>query len=452
MEQILQNLIGYVISLENGVLIPAIDELSEVVPAGTVHERAKMFDRMEQLRYVSARTVRLIAGLKAPSGSNRERFRQRREHLMRHDDNTALNLDDVYALCSMLMDAKDELQLLLADSKMRAEKLPRNAIAAAATDNGNGSPSRAGVRTPNEAQLQAELERQIDKMRLEVDAVKKERDLLSKELTSLTQQQQASNINNPYQGLQQEYNIEKDRLQRRVQELEAETRKANAAAAFSGQRIEVLQESVEQLQEEKRLLSNDFRAFRRGQQTSMDSKPGDGKTFETEANRLRLELDALMRDHSNAVTKLEAQNATLRLELAEARQLARPNVQEHYAQLQRTNELLRKDLVVLQQRLLSSNPRIHDPKGGFDQKVQAFEITISALNSELAHMEEKISQLERSSAEERGKMVAAMDKERQQYQSEKEEYDSLMQKMVDEMDSIVRENSELKTRLRMLTD
>ena len=465
MEQIVQNLIGYVIALENGVLIPAIDELSEVVPAGTVHERAKMFERMEQLRYVSARTVRLIAGLKAPSGANRERFRQRREHLMRHDDNSALNLDDVYALCSMLLDAKDELQLLLADTKERAAKLARNANNKNLDLGGNRGGSQQLLRgepgSPEAkaaAQQREELQRQLEKARLDVEAVKKERDMLSKELTAATQ---SANVN-PYQGLQQEYNIDKERLQRRIQELETETRKANSASAFSNQRVDVLQETIDQLQEEKRLLANDFRAFRRGQPTgaAADGGGGDNKRggsgmsrgYEGEANRLRLELDALMRDHSSTVTKLEAQNATLRLELAEARQLSRPNVQEHYAQLQRTNELLRKDLVVLQQRLLSSNPRIHDPKASFDQKVQAFEITVSSLNTELEHMEEKIAILEKNATEERNQMVSGMDRERQQYQAEKEEYDTLMQKMVDEMDAIVKENSELKTRLRVLSE
>lgn len=442
-EHILQDLIGYLIAIENAVIVPAIDEVAEAIPAGTVAERAQLFTDLEKLHHVSARTIRLVASMKNPSKANRDRFHMRRDQLLRQSDKP-VSLDDAYALCALLLDAKEELQLLVADSRDRAMSL-----SGAGTRMSQSVAARAPSAQPSAQtqQMVEELRKQVDSVRLELEGSRKEKEMLNKRLNELTVSQAQ-----PYDQLQQQHYREKERLQMQVRSLQESEKAVSEKHQFVAGKLEVLQETIQQLQEEKKLLQNEVKSYRKnegveGQQTS--ALQHQLRQSNDDAQRLRLEIDTLIREHSNTVTRLESQVSHLRLELAETKLINRPANNEHFAQLQRTNDLLRKDLVVLQQKLLSSAGRspVEASNSSFDAKVQAFEMTIKSLNSELAQLERKINAQEAAFAHERASLIGEMDRERLKFQRDKEDYDMLMQKMVDEMDQIVKENRTLKERL-----
>lgn len=482
-ELILQDMIGYIIAIESSVIVPALDDVTEAIPTGTVAERARLFSDLETLRHVSPRTIRLIASMKNPTESRRERFRQRREQLLRQGSAAAssssasarppVSLDDAYALCALLLDAKEELQLLLGESRDRARGIAGGSAATTAllgsAAAGSGSASRFqhnqsnghGAATsmiqqqpqpqqpdPATQQLLDTLKAQSDAVRLELDAARKEKEMLNARLNELS-----ASAALPYEQLQQQHYKEKERLQREVRALQASEKASAEKYQYATGKLEVLSDTVAQLQEEKRLLAADLKGYRRNEAALADGERVatlqlQHKQSADDAHRLRLALEAATRDHSATVARLEAQNSHLRLELTEAKQIGRPANNEHFAQLQRTNDLLRKDLVVLQQRMLSSAGRVTDSSAAFDAKVVAFEATITALNNELASLEAKIHSQEDAFAAERAAMLDDVARERARHQADKEDYDSLMQRMVDEMEKIVAENKALKERIQ----
>ena len=384
-----------------------------------------------------------------------------------------MSLDDAYALCALLLDAKEELQLLLGESRDRARGIAGGSAATTAllgsAAAGSGSASRFqhnqsnghGAATsmiqqqpqpqqpdPATQQLLDTLKAQSDAVRLELDAARKEKEMLNARLNELS-----ASAALPYEQLQQQHYKEKERLQREVRALQASEKASAEKYQYATGKLEVLSDTVAQLQEEKRLLAADLKGYRRNEAALADGERVatlqlQHKQSADDAHRLRLALEAATRDHSATVARLEAQNSHLRLELTEAKQIGRPANNEHFAQLQRTNDLLRKDLVVLQQRMLSSAGRVTDSSAAFDAKVVAFEATITALNNELASLEAKIHSQEDAFAAERAAMLDDVARERARHQADKEDYDSLMQRMVDEMEKIVAENKALKERIQ----
>lgn len=84
----------------------------------------------------------------------------------------------------------------------------------------------------------------------------------------------------------------------------------------------------------------------------------------------------------------------------------------------------------------------------YQTKIRAFEMTISALNSELALLEDKIISIERRSDDDRHAAAAESADEKKRHREEMEECESVVQRMTTELEQLIGENGDLRRKLR----
>ncbi|PWV22194.1 hypothetical protein C3747_1g384 [Trypanosoma cruzi] len=139
------------------------------------------------------------------------------------------------------------------------------------------------------------------------------------------------------------------------------------------------------------------------------------------------------------------------------------NVKELY-HLRKTME--RQERTIEQLRLSSGSPARPKPDslaaknsigggGGIDEEelipqIKANEMTIGALNKELAILEENYRVLERRSEKEREELQAELASVRSRHQAEQEEYNTVLGRVTMELEQLVAENAQLKKRLKQM--
>jgi chromosome segregation ATPase len=424
LEYLLQNLLMYITQVETAIILPSLGELMDVLPADVNGQRVNALACMTKLQNVEPATAKQILQMKAPNPTLRHNFQRMRDDIMRMQTSET-TLEEALLLCKTLVKSKEVLMTLLEDTT--------NNVKALLPQQTGGS-----IRPTLRASQDAEAREEIEALRSKIAAVTAERDtLVSKAQSSTT-----------YESLQAQYYSEQNRLQGKNRELEERCQRLQTDYDFAQNELEESKRSLQQALHEKAVLSDELNQFRSGRKTPVGgATPASGASSAAanENHKMRLEMDSLVREHSTVVTRLEGQNAQLRMEVAELRgQVKAGTSVDQHQQLQKTNEMLRREVSLLQQRLLSSSSNSAS-ESHLDGKIQAFEITISSLNTELAHVEAKISNVERSFAEERRKLVASFDAERQRYQQERDECDSLVLKMTNELELLVRENTALKS-------
>jgi predicted nucleic acid-binding Zn-ribbon protein len=84
------------------------------------------------------------------------------------------------------------------------------------------------------------------------------------------------------------------------------------------------------------------------------------------------------------------------------------------------------------------------PKG----KLRAFEMTVAALNAELAQLEDKIVGMEARHTEERAALERRCAAERERFEAEQVECDNVLATISTELEQSMKENVELRTRLQ----
>ncbi len=84
----------------------------------------------------------------------------------------------------------------------------------------------------------------------------------------------------------------------------------------------------------------------------------------------------------------------------------------------------------------------------YHTKIRAFEMTISALNSELALLEEKIIAIERRSEDEKRDAASLLAQVTKKNREELEECEVVVQRLTAELEGLIHENGELKQKLR----
>ena len=417
LEYILQNLLMYITQVETAIVLPALGDLMDVLPADVNGIRVNALASMTRLQTVEPSTAKQILQMKAPNPTLRHNFQRMRDDIMR-SQTSETTLEEALLLCKTLVKSKEVLMTLLEDTTNNIrEMLPT---------------SQKKVRTVQETEHKSEVEA----LNAKVEALTKERDLLIAKTQSAT----------TYESLQAQYHSERESLQKKLRVSDERCQLLQSDFEYTKNQLESAQRSLEQSLHEKATLSEELVLFRSGRKTPVGGNAAlMNTTSANETHKVRLEMDSLVREHSSVVTRLEGQNAQLRMEVAELRGLVRAGTSaDQLQQLQKTNETLRREVSLLQQRLLSSSSSAHE--GHLDNKIQAFEITISSLNAELAHVEAKIANVEKSYADERRKLVQSFDEERRRYQDEREECDALVLKMTNELELLVRENAALKSR------
>jgi DNA repair exonuclease SbcCD ATPase subunit len=87
--------------------------------------------------------------------------------------------------------------------------------------------------------------------------------------------------------------------------------------------------------------------------------------------------------------------------------------------------------------------------GGLSKaKLRAFEMTISALNAELAQVEEKILEADAKHSDERARLERQLSAERERFEGEQVECDNVLAQVSSELEQCMKENAELRARLQ----
>ena len=183
------------------------------------------------------------------------------------------------------------------------------------------------------------------------------------------------------------------------------------------------------------------------------------KVLETEVNRLRASLDedatksaAMQREHERTVKDLRRKLVVAQQQLQQMRLGAALNESQSFglddASPRQTLPNAIGDLIKGDQ----SDMRYGQPSPGRDSnaraKLRAFELTVSALNAELAQVEDKIIDAERRAAEDRAALERSMAEERLRFKSEQDECDSVLATVSAELEQCMQENTELRARLQ----
>ena len=247
--------------------------------------------------------------------------------------------------------------------------------------------------------------------------------------------------------------------QQRILALEDAIAKHQADRAAVKHQLDTLQAALDEALQQKVLLQDDLSRLRREAlaASSRGGGGGDGGSVTggaaaaagPSAHDMRLEMERLTRDHSATVTRLNAELAQLRVEhqLVQRTRAQEDAQRAQLEQLQRNNEVLRRDVMRLQQQVASSSGDGHVDALTLETKVQSFERTILQLNEELSVVDDRIARVERQNAEEKQRLIQGFDAERLAAQREREECDALVLKMTNELEFLIRENTALKRRL-----
>jgi hypothetical protein len=442
LEESLTNLLVYVSNVERKILLPAVGDLdlylasSKFLSDPKMHRTVALAKASEGLALVpEARRQKLLDLLTKPlSETSHADIAVAREGALSGDGgHGSLPLEEAVVLIGQLMRNQEELQLLVTDTRQRYRQFNRetNAPGASTLSSAAGSTNDTGSASTSE----------LAELRATLDTLKRERELLLRK----------ANETVTYEELQRSYHAEREQLQKRIASLETRLKQDDGSRVEVANRFETLQRALDQSYQEKLLLQQEIEKLRL--EIAKQSPAQVSLSNDKELHSMRMEMDRIVRLHSANVTELESTIASLRIDLANAQATASIQTRQQLQHLHDENEKLRKSLTELQMRTASS-PSAHGRQGlgigesSLDGKIKAFEITINGLNSELSAMEKKIVSSEARFLEERARLEMMHERERQQYQDEREECDQLVLKMTNELESLVRENTALKMKLR----
>jgi chromosome segregation ATPase len=432
------NLTTYASKLEHEVVLPALGDINtaladhkrtgvqRVNTVASLGRAQNATGRSSDRRQVSTRMRNIFDLMRAPTMTAAEAM-ERRDTVLRDSQRQAVvDMEDALVLSAGLLSSKQHLSAMIADTTRRLAVLnPDSAAAASST-----------VDAINSAE---KLKNDNAELTLLLTQAQSERDTL---LTKVQSQE-------PYEALQKQWHSERSALQAKIQLLEGTVAGHSTDRVAVAEQFETVNEALSTAQQEKALLLGEVRLLKgekaSRQSEAMAARAGGGTTTQHE---LRLELESVTRLHSATVTQLQAEIATLRVE-GQRSQRSQAHEAAHSAQLenlQKNNEVLRRDIAVLQQQMLSSGPeRDRDPLA-LETKVRSFELTIQQLNGELAVVDRKIEEVERHFSDEKRQLIVSFDAERQRAQQEREECDALVLKMTNELEFLMRENTALKQR------
>eukprot|EP00759_Apiculatamorpha_spiralis_P057326 PhF_6_TR858/c0_g1_i1/m.1295 len=113
------------------------------------------------------------------------------------------------------------------------------------------------------------------------------------------------------------------------------------------------------------------------------------------------------------------------------------------------NSRLLEELNSLRRSVSSSKPLSSTAQGGsvqteYQTKLAAFEMTVAALNDELGGVETRIGSMERRHESQKKVLQEELENMRRQYDEERRECDAFVQKMMQEMELLWKENEELR--------
>ena len=486
----IENLLGYTSTLESNVLIPSVKSLTNALAETENAQRTSILNDLQSGSSLPPRTSKLIAALKQPPANVAARLEARRDAILRVAK--PLNLEDAYVMIALLLEAKEELSVLLSDTagRLRIHNLTSSpsstpSIARLVSQmNGVSAPSPLRDQLPNHhnhstatrdasnashnmTHVVQELQARILELELELSDAKSE---LSSTKSTLQSVQSDRGVllerigeHAPFQRLQEKYHTERNVLQDKLRAAQLELRSKSEEILMLSETLGITKRALEHAEEDRNRLDEEATRLRVsfpstslavGADHHQNGRHTASATalhfWEDQAHQLQLRLDAAQREHGAEVNRLESQLSEARLELAATRTagLQRNGAHsEQLLQMQQANELLRNELAGLQAKFLSSVSVQHDnyeDNMALDNKILAFESTIDALHAELQLVESRVAQSDERHAIEQRQIVSQFDEERRRYQEEREACDDIVLQMTKEMETIVRENNILR--------
>uniref|UniRef100_A0A7S1L011 Uncharacterized protein n=1 Tax=Neobodo designis TaxID=312471 RepID=A0A7S1L011_NEODS len=245
------------------------------------------------------------------------------------------------------------------------------------------------------------------------------------------------------EALYQQAASERSMLQQRVHRLETQLDQNEVDRAAAAESYEALHRAIE--------------ASSRGEHSPADPQPI--RVLEQEVKHLRRALDDATRALAEQHTEHERTVKDLRRKLAMAQKAAQQRRLElalHGGERdaadtplhgsESTEGALSESIRKLKQRAAPEQGSRADVSGSIT-KLRAFELTITALNAELAQLEDKIVTAEARAADERSSLERKVAEERARFRSEQDECDSVLATVSAELEQCMKENAELRARL-----
>ncbi|KEG07834.1 hypothetical protein DQ04_08701020, partial [Trypanosoma grayi] len=276
LENVVQDLLGYLKVLEGNVLLPAFLDLASVVPQDPVVNREVIDETLQKISEdsLTSRTKKLISAVRELPSKTKNRAA--REAFMRNVAEESVNVEDTIVLSGLLLEKKDELTALLDDLRDRVRAMLQ----------GNHSELVAGVRSRS-VSAGGNISPDYDELREQLRRVTNERDDLQR-LAS-----KSENSASIIRVLQEDRKEMEEQLSKAHQQLLKEELKSRRLR----EQVETLEQSVEQQKHEKELLQGEIKELKR-EQVNWSRSCAEERRVDEEVQQLRAELDKLVSEHS----------------------------------------------------------------------------------------------------------------------------------------------------------
>lgn len=418
----LEEMIGYTLLLEQRVIAPALGSLTVILR--DFHEASQRRAAGVSLSTVPSinsenqpRLAKLLASMKTPFPETVREAERTRLQL-----SSPVSVDNAIVLLQALTEETESLRSLLRSTARPLKASTSSPERRQPTSDSVTSPPLASLRQTiggapekNHAEmiaLQNELILVQQRAEAQVLAATSDRDVLQVRLDETTRQLRdaqmevenahlkclsTSNIEQLYQQSVTERRL----LQERLQQYEREAQKAAEEKMMVAQKFDVLQRALSQQQ-------------RRPGGSSPDRRFGGDVSYsdDSEVSYLRSQLDASRQELRNAEERFEAEINQLKKRLSSGGGAGSVAVVPNQSQL------------------------------------RALELTVQALNTELAGLEHRLLQQESESGSKQRDLEVEINQERQRVAREQQETDAIMAQLSKELEQTMTENAELRLRLR----
>ncbi|RNC31676.1 hypothetical protein TcCL_Unassigned05792 [Trypanosoma cruzi] len=339
----------------------------------------------------------------------------------------SVSVEDAIVLSGLLLERKEELTAFMDDLRDRVQYILQGNRSESPGEGMNRSVGTIKNACFDHEELQEKLRR-----------VENERDELRQQI--LSRGENTLRMNPAFQE-------ETEALGKQLLDSSYLLSKAQSNSQAMRVRVEALEREIEEMCREKKMLQNEVQFLKRDQ-ISRSRFYVEERRVEEGSKQLRAELDRIISEHAviiaateSKMADLRAQNTILLTEKQEYKQHM-DDKNHQIANLQRTNDLLRRELFELQQKILSSSPS--SIKNEHSESVQGLESTVAGLTAELNALERRLADVSARNQEERKQIVAQYEEERSRYKAERQECDALVERMANELEKLAMENRSLR--------
>ena len=412
--RVLESLTAYVLNLEQLVIAPALGALDDGMKQFST-PRAEALATIEHMAETSSAISgnalsplmsRVYAGMR--QGPNFASATLRRQQIV--SGPPLLSLDDAYVMCVSMVAAKQQLQANIADVQRGwdscAAKLKLGTVSTAAA-----SSAALNAANQNLSGAKAQIASMAQSIRLLEDA--------------------ANGNGNGGEVV---------RVTQRLRELEQHIAQQELERGEVAQRFATLQAALEAAHEPAKDVvprsTHDLVLLQAQHQAKTVQE------LQNELSAVRKELRDSRKEWEESRRQLDGTIDALRAQLAERQK------ESHLDDMDAFIRSLQRGGGASSSNGGTTGSSERESAQQYQTKIRAFEMTISALNSELALLEDKIIAIERRSEDEKREAGSVLGEVKKKHKDEVEECETVVQRLTTELESLIHENGELKQKLR----